>query len=130
MVRRGLIEAVGPSKEVSVPFDAELIDGKGLVVYPGFIDLFTTVGQRPGVERSVTGRGRGVDLAESPLAATPADNRKGLTPEFEVAGALDLADALAEPRRRLGFTDLRLGACGSDRDRPERGGQPERPAAS
>ena len=129
VVRRGLIEAVGPSKEVSVPFDAEVIDGKGLVVYPGFIDLFTTVGQRPGVERSVTGRGRGVDLAESPLAATPADNRKGLTPEFEVAGALDLSDSLAEPRRRLGFTDLVSAPGGSDRDRPERPGQPERSAA-
>ena len=31
-----------------MPFDAEVIDGKGLVVYPGFIDLFTTVGQRQG----------------------------------------------------------------------------------
>jgi imidazolonepropionase-like amidohydrolase len=106
VIRRGLIEAVGPSKDLVAPFDAEVIEGKGLVVYPGFIDLYTTVGQRPGVERSVTGRGRGVDLAESPLAVTPADNRKGLTPEFEVSGALELSDALAEPRRRLGFTDL------------------------
>ena len=104
MVRGGLIEAAGPAKDVVVPFDAEVIDGKGLTVYPGFIDLFTTVGQRPGVERSATGRGRPVDLAESPLAATPADNRRGLTPEFEAAGALELTDALAEPRRRLGFT--------------------------
>ena len=104
VVRRGLIEAVGPAKDVVVPFDAEVIDGKGLTVYPGFIDLFTTAGQRPGVERSATGRGRPVDLAESPLAATPADNRRGLTPEFEAAGALELTDALAEPRRRLGFT--------------------------
>jgi imidazolonepropionase-like amidohydrolase len=104
VVRRGLIEAVGPAKAVTAPFDAEVIDGKGLTVYPGFIDLFTTTGQRPGVERSATGRGRLVDLAESPLAATPADNRRGLTPEFEVAGALELTDSLAEPRRRLGFT--------------------------
>ena len=104
VVRRGLIEAVGPAKDVVVPFDAEVIDGKGLTVYPGFIDLFTTAGQRPGLERSATGRGRPVDLAESPLAATPDDNRRGLTPEFEAAGALELTDALAEPRRRLGFT--------------------------
>ena len=97
VVRRGLIEAVGPAKDVVVPFDAEVIDGKGLTVYPGFIDLFTTVGQRPGVERSATERGWPVDLAESPLAATPADNRRGLTPEFEAAGALELTDA---PLRR------------------------------
>ncbi len=46
VVRRGVIEAVGLAKDVAVPYDAETIDGKGLVVYPGFIDLHTTVGQR------------------------------------------------------------------------------------
>jgi len=106
VVRGGLIEAVGPAKDVTVPFDAEVTEGKGLTVYPGFIDLFTTAGQRAGVERSATGRGRPVDLSESPLAATPADNRRGLTPEFEAAGALELTDSLAEPRRRLGFTSF------------------------
>ena len=106
VVRRGLIEAVGLTKDVTVPYDAEVIDGKGLSVYAGFIDLYTTVGQRAGVERSATGKGRPVDLSEAPLASTPPDNRRGLTPEFDVAAALDLADSLAEPRRRLGFTDL------------------------
>ena len=106
VVRRGIIEAVGLTKDVTVPYDAETIDGKGLVVYPGFIDLYTTIGQRAGAERSATGKGRPVDLAEAPLISTPPDNRKGLTPEFDVAGALELTDALAEPRRRLGFTDL------------------------
>ena len=113
MVRRGIIEAVGPTKDVTVPYDAETIDGKGLVVYPGFIDLYTTIGQRAGVERSATGKGRPVDLAEAPLVSTPPDNRKGLTPEFEVAGALELTDALAEPRRRLGFTDLLSAPAGA-----------------
>ena len=113
VVRRGVIEAVGPDKDVAVPYDAETIEGKGLVVYPGFIDLYTTVGQHAGVERSATGRGRPVDLAESPLASTPTDNRRGLTPEFEVAGVLDLNDALAEPRRRLGFTDFLSAPAGA-----------------
>ena len=106
MIRRGVIEAVGSSKDTAIPFDAEVIDGKGLTVYPGFIDLYTTLGQRPGIDRSQTGRGKPVDLAESPLAATPADNRRGLTPEFEAASVLDLTEALVEPRRRLGFTDV------------------------
>jgi imidazolonepropionase-like amidohydrolase len=106
VVRRGIIESVGLAKDVAVPYDAEVIDGKGLVVYPGFIDLYTTVGQRAGVERSATGKGRPVDLSEAPLVWTPPDNRRGLTPEFEVASALDLTEALLEPRRRLGFTDL------------------------
>jgi imidazolonepropionase-like amidohydrolase len=106
VVRRGVIEAVGLTKDVGVPYDAETIDGKGLVVYPGFIDLYSTAGQRAGVERSATGKGRPVDLAEAPLSSTPPDNRRGLTPEFEVAGAIDVTDAFAEPRRRVGFTDF------------------------
>ena len=36
-----------------------------------------------------------------------------MTPEFEVAGALELTDALAEPRRRLGFTDLLSAPAGA-----------------
>ncbi len=106
VVRRGAIEAVGPDKDVAVPYDAETIEGKGMVVYPGFLDLYTTVGQKAGVERSSTGRGRLVELAETPLASTPTDNRRGLTPEFEVSGVLELDEKLAEPRRRLGFTDF------------------------
>ena len=113
IIRRGIIEAVGPAKDIEVPYDAETIDGKGLVVYPGFIDLYTTIGQHAGVERSATGKGRPVDLAEAPLISTPPDNRKGLTPEFDVASALELTEALAEPRRRLGFTDLLSAPSGS-----------------
>ena len=48
VVRDGVIVAVGPVDRVEVPFDAEVIEGKGLVVYPGFIDLYTTSGQAAG----------------------------------------------------------------------------------
>src|SRR5438067_584192 len=40
VVRRGVIDSVGPS--VAAPSDAEIIDGKGLTVYPGLIDLGNT----------------------------------------------------------------------------------------
>ena len=113
VVRDGLIEAVGPSEEVEIPYDAQVIDGKGLVVYPGFIDLYTTAGQRPGAERSTTGTGKPVELSETTLAATPTDNRKGLTPEFRVAEILELNDAFAGPRRKLGFTDLLSAPAGA-----------------
>ena len=63
---------------MTVPYDAETIDGKGLVVYPGFIDLYTTIGQRAGVERSATGKGRPVDLAEAPLMLDAARQPQGL----------------------------------------------------
>ncbi len=113
LVRRGLIEAVGEAEKVAVPYDAELIDGKGLVVYPGFIDLFTTLGQPAGVNRSGTGPPRPVSASDDVLARTPLDNRNGLTPEFEVASVLSLAEPLADERRRLGFTDLLAAPAGA-----------------
>ena len=50
VVRDGIIEAVGPG--VSVPVDALAIDGKGLTVYPGFIDALSTWGFDPALRRS------------------------------------------------------------------------------
>ena len=113
VVRHGLIEAVGEAEKVAVPYDAELIDGKGLVVYPGFIDLFTTLGQPAGVNRSGTGPPRPVSASDDVLARTPLDNRNGLTPEFEVASVLALAEPVADERRRLGFTDLLAAPAGA-----------------
>ena len=82
VVRDGVIEAVGPADKVAVPFDAEVIDGKGLVVYAGFLDLYTTLGVPAGVVRSQTGPGRSAATGDYPLPRTPTDNRNGLTPEF------------------------------------------------
>ena len=113
VVRDGVIEAVGPSARVAVPFDAEVIEGKGLVVYPGFLDLGTTLGQPPGVVRSRTGPGRAVNYTDNAMAQTPPDNRNGLTPEFEVATVLDLPAPVAEERRKLGFTDLLSAPAGA-----------------
>src|SRR5271155_4970180 len=42
VVARGLIQAVGTS--VTIPAEAWVIEGKGLTVYPGFIDAGTSVG--------------------------------------------------------------------------------------
>ncbi|SIN89942.1 Imidazolonepropionase [Singulisphaera sp. GP187] len=113
VVRDGRIETVGPSDKVSVPLDAETIDGKGLVVYPGLIDLFTTIGQSPNTVRSRTGAGRSVDYKQTALARTPEDNRNGLTPEFEVASTFHLSEAQAAERRKLGFTDLLAAPAGA-----------------
>ena len=113
VVRDGVIEAVGPSAGVAVPFDAEVIEGKGLVVYPGFLDLGTTLGQPAGVVRSRTGPGRPINYADNAQAQTPPDNRNGLTPEFEVATVLDLPASVAEERRKLGFTDLLSAPAGA-----------------
>ena len=42
IISRGVISAVG--KDVAIPDEAWVVDGKGLVVYPGLIDAFTDVG--------------------------------------------------------------------------------------
>ena len=112
VVRDGVITDVGPVDKVEVPFDAEIIEGKGLIVYPGFIDLLTTSGQDPNTIRSSTGAGRPVNYADFALARTPDDNRYGITPEYDVAKAVDLG-SLAEDRRKLGFTDVLVAPSGS-----------------
>ena len=106
VVRDGVIEAVGPADKVAVPFDAEVLDGKGLVVYPGFLDAYTTLGTPSGAARSQTGPGRPASVSDYPLPRTPTDDRHGLTPEFQVAAAFDLAESTAQERRALGFADL------------------------
>src|ERR1700740_3444647 len=42
VISRGVIKAVG--KNAVIPDEAWVIEGKGLIVYPGFIDSFTDVG--------------------------------------------------------------------------------------
>src|SRR6266481_6314317 len=42
IIARGVIKAV--SKDATIPDEAWVIEGKGLIVYPGFIDSFTDVG--------------------------------------------------------------------------------------
>ncbi len=113
VVRKGVIEAVGPADSVKIPYDAEVIEGKGLVVYPGFLDLYTTLGQPVGVTRSQVGAGRTIKYADNAWPKTPTDNRLGMTPEFEVANVLDLPDATADERRRLGFTDIVAAPAGA-----------------
>jgi imidazolonepropionase-like amidohydrolase len=44
VVRDGVIVAVGPADKTPIPPDAELIEGSGLTVYPGFIDGFCALG--------------------------------------------------------------------------------------
>ncbi len=112
VVRDGVIVAVGPADRVEVPYDAEVIEGKGLIVYPGFIDLYTTSGQDAAAIKSLTGAGRTVNYADFALPRTPPDNRNGITPEYEVARALDMS-TLAEERRKLGFTDVLVAPGGS-----------------
>jgi imidazolonepropionase-like amidohydrolase len=102
VIRDGLIEAVGP--DVKVPADALAIDGKGLTVYAGFLDALSNWGFDNALRRSESGPPAAEDLASEALAATKPDNRKGMTPEFQVATALKAEDDQADNWRRAGFT--------------------------
>jgi imidazolonepropionase-like amidohydrolase len=102
VIRDGLIDAVG--SEIKPPADALIIDGKGLIIYPGFIDAMSNWGFDPGLRRSVAGSPSPVDFASEALAATKPDNRKGMTPEFQVATALRMEEEPADAWRKLGFT--------------------------
>src|SRR6266702_1007227 len=61
VIRDGLIEAGGP--EVKPPADALVIDGKGLTVYPGFIDALNNWGFDAALRRSEGGPPATVDYA-------------------------------------------------------------------
>src|SRR2546421_6110465 len=102
VVRDGLVEAVGP--DVPVPPDALKIDGARLTVYPGFVDACGHWGYDAGLRRSEIGPTAPADFASESLAATKADNRKGLTPEFATNFALKAEDEQADGWRRAGFT--------------------------
>jgi imidazolonepropionase-like amidohydrolase len=102
IIRDGLIEAVG--EDVKVPADALVMDGKGLTVYPGFLDAMSNWGFDPALRRSEGGPPAVEDLAGEALATTKPDNRKGLTPEFHVQAALKADDEQADNWRRVGFT--------------------------
>src|SRR5262245_64484722 len=102
VIRDGFIAAVAP--DAPVPADALVMDGKGLTVYAGFIDAGSSRGFDAALRRSQTGAPGVEDLAADPLAATKADHRKGLTPEFDVHTALKLDEEAIAPWRRVGFT--------------------------
>ncbi len=101
VIRDGMVQAMGT--DVQPPSDAKLIDGKSLVIYPGFIDAGNTWGIDTTLRRSESGPAEPVDLASESLAATKPDNRKGLTPEFDVATALKAEDDSANSWREQGI---------------------------
>lgn len=109
VIRDGLIVAVGA--DVPIPADAEIIDGAGLIVYPGFIDAASSSLLEPN-RIPAPAPGRPIDFSRFALAATPPDNRKSLTPDFIAHEALKTDAALVETRRKLGVTSIHVAPVG------------------
>ena len=104
VIRDGMIVAVG--KDIAIPVGAEIIPGKDLVVYPGFIDAMCEAKLKPSVPGPDAGRV--VNSDENLLAATRPDNRRGMTPELRV-GEHAIRDAeFQAARRKAGITDVHL----------------------
>src|SRR5712691_1496216 len=99
VISRGLITAIG--KDVAVPPEAWVIDGKGLIVYPGLFDSFTDVG----IPAAPQAGGEGGPRRSQESARGPED-RPGSTPWRSAADEVSLSDKRIETWRSAGFTTV------------------------
>ena len=105
VIVRGVITAIG--RDAGIPPEAWVIDGKGLVVYPGLIDSFTDVGIPPAAE-TPAGEGTGRRRRQPPQegAARGPEDRPGSTPWRSGADEISLSDKRIETWRSAGFTTV------------------------
>ena len=99
VVSKGIIVAVG--KDVTIPGDAWVIVGKGLVVYPGFVDGFTDVG----LSAAPTGGSSEGNGRPQPTSRGPED-RPATTPWRNAADEINVGDPRIESWRGAGFTTV------------------------
>jgi imidazolonepropionase-like amidohydrolase len=100
VLSRGLITAVG--KDIAIPPEAWVIEGKGLIVYPGLVDAFTDVGI-PAAAPAASGEGgprRPQEGARGP------EDRPFSTPWRSAADEVSLSDKRIETWRSGGFTTV------------------------
>ena len=100
IISRGVIKAV--SKDATIPDEAWVIEGKGLIVYPGLIDSFTDVGIPPALAPS---GGESGSHPPQPISHGPED-RPGSTPWRSAADEASLSDKRVETWRSAGFTTV------------------------
>ncbi len=98
VVSRGVITAIGTN--VTIPPDAWVIDGKGLIVYPGLIDGFTDVGL---ASAQIGGSAPGGAAQQTPISRGSED-RPATTPWRNAADEVNPNDPKIESWRAAGFT--------------------------
>jgi len=110
VIRNGLIEAVGATAKT--PADAQVFDGTGLTVYPGFFDALTNLGvaSQPRPQTGTPGAGGGGQSAAAAAQSTaPQSNSNypaGLRPEETVETDLRAGEAQFDTNRNAGFTTV------------------------
>ena len=105
VIRDGLVEAVGANAKS--PADAQVFDGTGLTVYPGFFDALTSLGIQAQPARPQGGGGAAA-AAVAAQAAAPSNSNypAGLRPELATVDDLRGGDAQFEINRNAGFTTV------------------------
>ncbi len=105
VIADGRIVAVGV--DVTIPADAVLVDGKGLIAYPGFIDAHAHLGVSED-ERTEADRTRiedeNPDPRQGPLPATRFANRRGIRPELRAVDLYNPEEKSLDAYRQSGFT--------------------------
>lgn len=101
IIGRGVIKAV--AKDATVPDEAWVIEGKGLMVYPGLIDSFTDVGIPPA---AAPAGGSGEGQRSLTVTSRGPEDRPGSTPWKSGADEANLSDKRIETWRSAGFTTV------------------------
>jgi imidazolonepropionase-like amidohydrolase len=99
VVSRGVITAVGTN--ATIPADAWVIEGKGLIVYPGLIDGFTDVGIAP---TQSGGANAPSSVGSSGAVSHGPEDRPATTPWRNAADEVNPNDPKVESWRAAGFT--------------------------
>jgi len=100
IISRGVIKAV--SKDAAIPDEAWVVEGKGLIVYPGFIDSFTDVG----IPSAPAPSGGDSGSRPQPPASRGPEDRPGSTPWRTAADEASLSEKRVETWRSAGFTTV------------------------
>jgi hypothetical protein len=105
LISRGVIAAVG--KDLTIPDEAWIIDGKGLTVYPGLFDSFTDVGiaAPPAGPSGEAPAGGGRRAPQGERSMGPED-RPGSTAWRNAADEVTLSDKRIDSWRGAGFTTV------------------------
>jgi hypothetical protein len=104
VISRGLITGFG--KDIPIPPEAWVIEGKGLTVYPGLVDSFTDVGIPAAPAEGASGGGGGGARRFAEGQPRGPEDRPASTPWRSGADEISLSDKRIETWRNGGFTTV------------------------
>ena len=106
VIADGLIQSVSATdKDVSIPPEALVIDGKGMNVYPGMIDAGTNIGVEEEKPKGDGGGGGGQSGTSAKISMGPED-RPGTSPWRVAADEFNTEDKRIDKWRDAGFTTV------------------------